>query len=406
MKSFDVVVVGAGPAGGHCARLLARAGQKVLLIERSENFSRNSFSSAGTPWETLNKFELPDEVVGSFWQKIIIVTTNLQETWESHQTLGAVLDFSKLREFLANEVRSKEGEVWMGCRYIKYSQKNEQTLVTLKPKAEEEEIIVGTKVLVDATGPSRAVMYEKGSDKPPFLSGTGIEYLIEVEAEDYNNHSHALTFFLGHKWMPKGYSWIFPMERNLLKVGAGWLNSEHQIIKRTEPLKYYIELIINEYIKPRSYNVIDIHGSTLKYSRDLKDIYYKDNLIAIGDAVSTVNFLGGEGIRHAMQSAEIAFNYIQKYLKNEVGDFKDYDREMHKEFYTKWKLSETLGMKKYLQDSDELIDRAVIYLRSMNIEDLVDILFYYKFGKLYKGFKGRILKKISSFFNNLMKNFS
>ena len=406
MKSFDVVVVGAGPAGGHCARLLARAGQKVLLIERSQNFSRNSFSSAGTPLETLKKFELPDEVVGSLWQKIIIVTTNLKETWESDQTLGAVLDFSKLREFLANEVRSKGGEVWMGCRYIKYFQKDEQTLVTLKPKAGEEEITVCTKVLVDATGPSRAVIYEKGSNKPAFLSGTGIEYLIEVEADDYNSHSNALTFFLGHKWMPKGYSWIFPMERNLLKVGAGWLNSEHQIIKRTEPLKYYIELIINEYIKPRGYKVIDVHGSTLQYSRDLKDIYYKDNVIAIGDAVSTVNFLGGEGIRHAMQSAEIACNYIHKYLKNQVVDFKDYDRDMHKEFYTKWKLSETLGMKKYLQDSDELIDKAVIYLRSMNIQDLVDILFYYKFGKLYKGFKGRILKKIRSFFNNIMKSFS
>jgi flavin-dependent dehydrogenase len=406
MKSFDVVVVGAGPAGGHCARLLARAGQKVLLIERSENFSKNSFSSAGTPLETLNKFELPDEVVGSLWQKIIIVTTNLHESWESHKPLGAVLDFSKFREFLANEVRSNGGEVWMGCRYIKYSHNEEKTLVSLKPKSGEEEITVCTKVLVDATGPSRAVMYEKGSDKPHFLSGTGIEYLIEVEAEDYNNHSNALTFFLGHKWMPKGYSWIFPMEKNLLKVGAGWLNSEHQIIKRTEHLKHYIELIIKEYIKPRGYKIIDIHGSTLKYNKDLKDIYYKDNLIAIGDAVSTVNFLGGEGIRHAMQSGEIAFKYIQKYLKNEIVDFKGYDREMHKEFYTKWKLSETLGMKKYLQDSDELIDKAVIYLRSMNIEDIVDILFYYKFGKLYKGFRGRILKKLGSFFNNLVKAFN
>ncbi len=31
---FDVVIVGAGPAGGHCARKLSQLGHRVLLIER------------------------------------------------------------------------------------------------------------------------------------------------------------------------------------------------------------------------------------------------------------------------------------------------------------------------------------------------------------------------------------
>ena len=53
-------------------------------------------------------------------------------------------------------------------------------------------------------------MYEKEKDKPDFLSGTGIEYLIEVEPEIYNKYSGDLILFVGDKWMPKGYSWIFP----------------------------------------------------------------------------------------------------------------------------------------------------------------------------------------------------
>ena len=77
MKSFDVVVVGAGPAGGQCARLLAKSGNKVLLVEQHEDFYKNDFSSAATPLETLEKFDLPEEVVGTFWKKIVIVTTNL-----------------------------------------------------------------------------------------------------------------------------------------------------------------------------------------------------------------------------------------------------------------------------------------------------------------------------------------
>lgn len=405
MKNFDVVLVGSGPAGGHCARLLAKAGRKVLLVERYENFSINSFSSAGTPLETLKKFQLPEDVVGSYWQKIIILTTNIKEVWESPSLQGAVLDFSKIREFLADEVRANGGEVWMGCRYTKHYKMEERdtTKVFLKFKSKEEEIAVVTQVLVDATGPFRAVMYGKGSEQPDFLSGTGIEYLIEVSDEDYDKHSNALTFFLGHKWMPKGYSWIFPMEKNRLKVGAGLLNTKHETLKKIQPIKYYIDLVIKEYIKPKGYKIIDVHGSTLKYSKGLKDIYYQDNLIAIGDAVSTVNFLGGEGIRHAMDSAEIAFKYIQKYLNNEVRDFQEYQKEMHKVFYTKWNLSEKLGMKKYLQDSDELVDRAIAYLKYLKIEDLIDILFYYKFEKISKAFRAAFLKKSLSFFKRLSK---
>ncbi|BAY21962.1 monooxygenase FAD-binding protein [Calothrix sp. NIES-2100] len=392
MKNFDVVVVGAGPAGGHCARLLAKAGRKVLLVERYANFSVNSFSSAGTPIETLAKFDLPDEVIGSYWQGIKIVTTNLNETWDSPKSLGAVLDFSKLREFLANEVKANGGEVWLGYFYLRKVEETEQTILVFKSK-KEGEIKVAAKVVVDATGPSRAVIYNKGEAQPLFHSGTGIEYLLEVEPEDYEKHCDRLTFFLGHKWMPKGYSWIFPMEKYKLKVGAGLLNSQHQSIQKAEPIKYYIDLIIKDYIQPKNYKIIDIHGATLKYSQGLQDKYYSNNIIAIGDAVSTVNFLGGEGIRHGMCSAEVAVKYIEQYLNGEASDFKKYQKEMYKIFYKKWIISEKLGLKKYLLDSDKIVDRSITYLKFLNINEIMDLLFNYKFEKFSKIFVVRLAIK-------------
>ena len=43
MEEFDVVVIGGGPAGGQTSRNLAKKGHKVLLVERYENFSLNTF---------------------------------------------------------------------------------------------------------------------------------------------------------------------------------------------------------------------------------------------------------------------------------------------------------------------------------------------------------------------------
>ena len=46
-NSFDVIVIGGGPAGGMCALELAKKGMRVLLTEKFRSFSENNFSSAG-----------------------------------------------------------------------------------------------------------------------------------------------------------------------------------------------------------------------------------------------------------------------------------------------------------------------------------------------------------------------
>jgi flavin-dependent dehydrogenase len=135
----------------------------------------------------------------------------------------------------------------------------------------------------------------------------------------------------------------------------------------------------------------------------LNDIYYRDNAIAIGDAVSTVNFLGGEGIRHGMYGAEIAVKYIEKYLENEIGDFSEYQKEMLREFGTKWNISERLAIKKYTQDTDDLIEKAVAYLSALNAEDIMDLMFYYKFEKISKGLGKYIKGKLSIWWEGMRR---
>ncbi len=393
MQDFEVVIIGAGPAGCHCARTLAKLNHQVLLVEQHEDFEQNNFSSAATPLKTLEQFNLPETVVGSYWQKITVVTNQISRDWHSPERLGVVLNFAKLREFLAQEVKTYGGEVWLGHRYVKYICEQDKTLVFLQQKGGNL-ISVTTKVLVDATGFTRAVIYTSKKDKPSFLKGTGIEYLIQVEPQNYNRVANCLTFFLGSKWMPKGYSWIFPMEQNLLKIGAARIQGEHVKFKQNQPLKKYIQLIITDYLKTSNYEILDIHGSILEYSPGLNDLYYRNNIMAIGDAVSTVNFLGGEGIRHGMYGAEIAAKYIQKYLRDRLSSFEPYQKEMKRYFSFKWNLSEQISRRVYLGYEDSKIEQKVSALTVLKTEDLMDILFFYSFEKAYKAFGGYLKKKI------------
>ena len=269
MERFDVVVIGAGPAGGQCARQLTQAGQRVLLIEQHETFDQNDFSSAATPLETLETFNLPETVIGSYWQNLVIITTNIQQKWPSPKPLGAVFDFAKLREFLATEVQSQGGEVWMGYRYLRYYQNHQNTIVELKQRSTGEMIQVETQVLVEATGPARAVMYSKKEPQPNYLTATAIEYLIELSATDYQKYSQDLIFFLGHRWMPRGYSWIFPMGNNRLKVGSAQLNRSHQWVNQNQNLRSYVELLLTDYLTDIPYKIINHHGGILKYRSGL-----------------------------------------------------------------------------------------------------------------------------------------
>lgn len=402
---FNVVVVGAGPAGGHCARKLSQLGHRVLLIERYKNLNVNSFSSSGTPNETLTKYQIPESVVGSFWNEISIVTSNQTGKWRSPQIQGSVLDFAKLRSFLADETIAHGGEVWLNCLYVSHKivacEKGDRTIVQVR--RDRTDVVVETRLLVDATGPNRSLMYANPKDQPELITGTGVEFLIEVDDAAYDRSANALTFFLGYKWMPKGYSWIFPMGDRRLKVGAGIVNLPHEFVREMQPLKHYIQLIIDEYIKPTEYSIVERHGGTVRYSLGLKDKYIEGSVIAIGDAVSTINFLGGEGIRHAMQSSEIAVKYIDRYLKGRVQNFEGYQQEMHQVFLKSWTLSEKLGLKKYLADSDRLVDRVVNYLRPLKLEDVVDILFYYKFEKASKGLGAYLWRELRSAFSKIFK---
>jgi flavin-dependent dehydrogenase len=399
-QSFDIVIVGAGPAGCHCARLLAKAGYQVLLVEQHKDFYKNNFSSAATPLETLEKFDLPEEVVGSSWSKIEIITTKVYRSWESSQSLGVVFDFAKLRQFLAEDCQANGGQVWLGYRYLKYTQENGKILVYLK-KRNGDITYVSSKVLVDATGFARAVIYPDKKARPNFLKATGIEYLIEVPQEKHQNYANSLIFFLGHYWSPKGYSWIFPMDNNQLKVGSAWLDEPHKILDSVKPLKEYIQQIIKDYIQIDNYKIIDVHGSILEYSIGLNDLYYRDNIIAIGDAVSTVNFLGGEGIRHGMDGAEIAARHIEDYLNQKTNDFRGYQTEMQQHFSRQWNSSEQISRRVYLEYSDARIDRGVAYLKYLNLQDIIDILFYYKFQKYLRGFQPYLLKKLISWLKQI-----
>ena len=389
MDCYDVVVVGAGPAGLECARQIAKAGRSVLVVERFKDFLKDNFSSAGTTVETLAQFDLPKEIVGSSWNAVTCVSSHGSHTWHSEKELGYVLDFAELRSFLSGEVQKFGGTVLMGHLFSKIEQEaSGENLVEIKNLASGETCHIWAKFVVDGTGLLRSVMRQVAKLPDDYEEGVGLEYVIAVPESDYRPEE--LIFLVGFRWIPHGYSWVFPMGSNQLKVGSMyWMQKE----KLPRPLHQYVETVISDYLEIKNPKILEKHGGRITYSVGQNDVYVHDSVVSVGDAISAINPLGGEGIRHGMQSGRFAAEAILKRTAEEVQDLGPYERAMKEYFGLKWKRSSSAALLCYRKLKDPHFDYGVKIASVIPTQQMMDVLFYYNFGK---GILSSILKRFKS----------
>jgi len=381
---YDAIIVGAGPAGGQCARELAQAGWRVLLLEKAKTFGANDFSSGGSTLEILSDFDLPDSVVGAFCARIMIASSDERHLWESSQSTCLVLDFMKLRRFLGRSVESNGGELLLGHVYLGHDKLGDQIKVSFKRRTEVQIFTRKTRVLIDATGSERQVLGEKSPSKKERIVGMGIEYLLKIPRPLYDDYAKCLSFFIGLKWMPQGYAWIFPMTPNRLKVGVGRNFPDEALVPDQQSFQFYLDHLIETCLKTDNITVLDKHGKRLSYCCGQNDCYVDQNILAIGDAVSSVNPMTFEGIRHAMMSGRIAAKHVAAYLEKATDSLAGYRPEMRRYCGLKWRFSEILTRQIYRQVEDEKISLILKALKVLSLKGLKDLVFYYKFQSALK----------------------
>ena len=63
-QHYDVIIIGAGLAGLHCARLLGKRGLKVLLADRKESLDTSIHTTGIFVRRTLEDFDIPEDCLG------------------------------------------------------------------------------------------------------------------------------------------------------------------------------------------------------------------------------------------------------------------------------------------------------------------------------------------------------
>ena len=122
----------------------------------------------------------------------------------------------------------------------------------------------------------------------------------------------------------------------------------------------------------------------MRYSEGLKDQFYHNKVIAVGDAVSAINPRGGEGIRYAMQSADLACEYIHQYLTTGQANFDTYRKKWRKQKLLKWRLSEVSARRMYSKYTDQQVENRVQFFhKNFSIDVLIESLFNFKYNRMF-----------------------
>ncbi|MFN7900245.1 MAG: NAD(P)/FAD-dependent oxidoreductase [Synechococcaceae cyanobacterium] len=404
---WDVLVVGAGPAGGDLASQLARAGQRVLLIDQLPDLRQAAFSSAAMPLEAMQRFGLPAELVGHRWRSWqLLGPGDARRQWWCRHPLGVVLDFGALRSWQAQQTRVWGGTVALGLRAQHCRPRGEEMLTQVRQR-NGRRLELRSRWLVDATGQARSLIGDpvlaptgRGDRDQRLIRAVGVEWLLRVPLQVWNHWAEQLSFCLGSDWVPQGYGWVFPMQEGLLKLGACRITPEGSAPLPLAPLMQalYQRLFLQAGEKPNpepamAIRVLDRHGGLVRSSISRREPHHRGRLIALGDAVSTANLLGGEGIRHALTASRVLAPLLLDTLERErrgcgsgtvEAPLRRYPRRLHRALGWRWVPSGRIARRTWLSLAGPRGDRRLeAVLRGLeggaSAEDLSALLFDYRF---------------------------
>jgi len=306
---FDVIIIGAGPAGATFARLAERH-LNILLVEKSTEREKCCGGLvAPDAQKMLARFDLgiPKEIISDpqlFYVRSIDLETNREGKYQRHYTN---INRRLLDQYLIKKLPSNVKHM-AGGQYLGHRQEKGEIIVSIRQNGEVAEH--SCSVLVGADGAHSSVrkaLYDDFRKIRKYLAIEG-EYRLETTI------NHYAVFF--DRSISDFYSWLIPKGDTVLVGGA--------FDERNNAKQKYKKLI--KEVVSYGYSLGDpvkLDACYLLRPR-LKDIKTGQGGVAlIGEAAGLISPSSSEGLSYAYRSAYT----LAKTLKDVAAfDIKRYDK--------------------------------------------------------------------------------
>ena len=326
-RSYDVVVIGGGPAGSSTATLLAQQGRKVLLLEK-ERFPRFRIGESLMPatYWTLKRLGVLEKMSASRFPRKHSVQFFLRDgsptrpfyfsDIDPHEwSVTWQVDRGTFDELLLDHAAAQGVEVHRESPVQEVLFEEGRAIGVAADLAGKGRAEIGAKVVVDATGQSGLLSRALGlKDLDPKLKNAAVFSRFRGALRDPGRDGGA-TLVL-HTDGKDAWFWYIPLPDDEVSVGV------------VGPIRYLIkgragdpQRILDEEIarcpalQPRIKN-----SQQAEWVRVLRDFSYMSHKIAgdgwllVGDAFGFLDPIYSSGVLLALQGAEFAADTIGEAL--------------------------------------------------------------------------------------------
>jgi len=296
MELYDIIIIGAGPAGLNCAKALSECGKKILLLEKKEVIGPK-VCAGGLTMPDLEYLKIPDDILGRKFDGVTVHSPLSKCDIGSEEYFICTIDRKTLGQWQLGKIDRSKIEIRTG---------------TTVAGIEKDSIVlsdgerIGFKYLVGADGSNSLVRKYLGLKTESF--GIGIQYVIP------GWNCEKLEFFLDSNVFHAWYGWIFP-HKDFVSVGCG-------ANPKTFPLKQ-LRANFERWLKDMRIDVSKGRYEAHSINYDYRG-YKFDNIFLAGDAAGLTSGLTGEGIYPALISGEeiaksiLDGNYVSREIEKLV----------------------------------------------------------------------------------------
>lgn len=322
---FDVIIVGAGPAGATLGYELSKKGVDVLILEKEKLPRYKACGGAVTP----KSVRLLGCDIGPVTRGLITgarVSYKLGKPFVKryHNPIAYMVMRDEFDQFLVSRAREAGSNV-------------ADAQGVLSVQAMEGGVEVSTnggsmtaRILVGADGATSVVARSLGSDSDREL-GVAMEAEVLVSKNDLARWDSLAGIDLGS--LRGGYGWVFP-KKDHLSVGVG------APVKRAKGLPSYHKRLLQS-LNLETCRITNLKGHLLPVRRPAAPLC-SDRIMLLGDAAGLIDPLSGEGIYNAIKSAQLAAPVITERLVSSQVDLSEYQRVVEVEILPELRIAKRM----------------------------------------------------------------
>ena len=362
---YDVVVVGAGPAGSMAAKTAAENGLDVLMVEKRQEIGVPVRCAEGVSKAELAEFVEIDkkwiaaEVIGAKIYSPDGSEVILSEEQAGNE-VGYILERKIFDRYLARLAAKAGADVIVKTSAVDLIRKDDIVKVKLRKMGEEWE--VESKIVIGADGVESRIGKLAGIDTT--LKLNEIESCVQYLMNNIDFDPNYTYFWIGNGIAPGGYIWLFPKGENAANVGIGVMPA-----KAKRKPKEYLDNFIKQ--KFEDGKIVEIVAGGVPVKGEIKTAV-ADNVMLAGDAAHHADPITGGGIINAMKAGKYAGIVAAQAIES-----KNYSAEFLRRYDMLWKndFGQKLRRNKILQEKilkmdDKTLNKLAKSLAGKNLGEM------------------------------------